>query len=278
MPGASKNKNTWIHQPTLIISMAAFIISLVTTVASAYRTYRQDVEARKTELRALISQFNAAQLQSIELEYKYKNDPYLPNISSTLNVQNMVTIKQAYLLVKELGRDASSIDFGIIAYALSSVGDMGLAEEMNLKAMETAANATEYLGPVRQLGVLKMQTGKTAEAEVYWKKALNVFDTYPKGAINEQYVHYTHAWTLLSWAESSGDCKAVFDHVAAANKEIEALGASVPGDILQMRARSSARCAASTTTGVFPSPELSNSADKNPWQLPPTQKQAQPSR
>jgi len=39
----------------------------------------------------MISQFNSGQIQSIELMAKHQNDPYLTTISSTLNVQNIVT-------------------------------------------------------------------------------------------------------------------------------------------------------------------------------------------
>ena len=212
----------WFRKPTVVISIAAFVISVVTTVASAYRTYRQDVEARKTELRALISQFNSGQLQAVELVAKHQDDAYLKHIMVTLNAQNLITARQAYALAKLMGRDASSLDLTIVAHALQTTGDAALSEEMNLMAIERATTAIEYLGPTRQLAQLKMQARETAVAEIYWEKALNVFDVYP--APNQQYVHHQHAQTHLYWAYTSLDCKTLLDRLAAADKELGALG------------------------------------------------------
>jgi hypothetical protein len=228
-------KKRWYREPSLVISMTALFITLVTTTTSAYRTYRQDVEARKAELRALVLQLNAQQLQTIELLAKHEKDSTLANISSTLVVQNMLTAKQAYTVVKALGRDATSVDYGYVSYVLSTVREMGLAEELGLIALERATNAVEYLGATRQLATLKMTLRQTAEAEIYFKKALTVFDLYPKDVINDINVHNMHAWTYLNWAASSVDCKMLLDHFAEANKEIDMLGTSAPLDTINYR-------------------------------------------
>ncbi|HEX9471173.1 MAG TPA: hypothetical protein VF957_16695 [Bradyrhizobium sp.] len=230
-----KPKTPWFKEPSLIISIAAFFISVVTTTTSEYRTYRQGVEAQKAQLRTLVLQLNSGSLQAVELAAKYKGDPSLVTISSVLNVQNTLAAKQAYQLVKAIGKDATSMDFGIVAYALGTAGELLLGQELGLVALNRATNATDYLGATRALGTFKMTTRQTAEAEVYFKKALNVFDIYPNDVINEQNVQTTHAWTQLDWASSSPDCTTAMPHIAEANKYLDSLGKAAQPGMLQWR-------------------------------------------
>src|SRR5262249_33304789 len=243
----TSEKVPWYKQPALVISGSALFFTLVTTITSGYRTYRQDVEARKAELRAIIQQLNAGAMQAVELWSKHQNDPLLPTFTSNLNVQNAIAAKQAYALVKDMGSAASPTDLNIVGYALTNIGDLARAEEMELMALERSTNSSDYLGATRQLGVIKMSTNQLAEAEVYWKRALAVFDKYPKETWNETNVHYTHAWTYLSWVGSSPQCQMALKQLAEADKEMGML-ANVPQDLIQFRA--SIQC--STTASPVP--------------------------
>ena len=228
-------KKPWYKEPSVIISAAAFIISIVTTVVSGYRTYRQDIEAQKNQLRTVLLQLNSGTLQAAELMTKYQKDPSITTISSALNVQNIITAKQAYVLVKTLGSDSSSLDYSLVSYALFNTREVILAEELAQRALEKASNATEYMGATRQMASIKASRGQTTEADIYFQKALKVFDRYPQEAINEQNVAYTHTWTQLTWASVSPNCNAAMIHVVEANKHLEALGPSGALDLTLWR-------------------------------------------
>ena len=166
---------------------------------------------------------------------KYKNDPFLPTIEAELFSNNIVTAKQAYSLAKELGRNASSVDFGLVSSSLGAIGESALADEMALKSLASATNATEYVGAARQIGRLRLAHRQVAEADVYYKKALQVFDIYPKDAINEVYVASTHAATQLYWAGDSIDCSMALGHVTEANKYLETSGLNLPAYLTSWR-------------------------------------------
>ena len=203
---AGQFQTPWFRNPSFIISLAAFLISIVTTVASAYRTYREDVEAQRAQLRTVFSQLNSVELRAAEYSAKFNNHPALAGIRSTLNTQSMFLAKQAYTLVKEIGDDASAIDLAFAGYAVANVGEMALGEELEMKALEKAKNATEYIGAARALGAMKLATQRIPEAEKYRQMALHGFDLFPKDAINEHRVNEAHAWTQLYWATNSTDC------------------------------------------------------------------------
>lgn len=188
-------KTRGLKDPATIIALAAFLISIVTTLTSAYWTYMQDLNSKKAQLRLLLVDLSSEALQTVELSAKYKNDPSLPTITAELYSNNIITANQAYSLAKELGRSASSVDFGLVSTALGNIGENALADELALKSLAMATNATEYVGAARQIARLRLIHGQVAEAEVYFKKALQVFDIYPYDAVNEGYVASTHAAT-----------------------------------------------------------------------------------
>lgn len=231
----NKRKTRGLKDPATLVALAAFLISIVTTVTSGYRTYIQDLDTKKAQLRLLLVDLGSQALQRVELTAKYKNDPSLPTITAELYSNNIITAKQAYLLVKELGTNASSVDFGLVSHALGNIGESALADELGAKSLEMATNATEYVGAARNIGRSRLKHRQVAEAEVYLKKALQVYDIYPKDAINEGYVAATYAATQLYWAGDSIDCSMALGHVTEANKYLETFGPNAPADLTSWR-------------------------------------------
>jgi hypothetical protein len=243
---SGQSKPPWFKNPSFIISLAAFLISIVTTVASGYRTYREDVEAQKAQLRTVLGQINAVQLQYAELSAKLGNHPAMANIVTTLRTQKLFLAKQAYTLVKEIGDGASAVDLGVVGYTVADAGEMALGEELAVKALKRAKNATEYVGTARTLGIMKLATTHVAEAEKYRQMALHVFDVFPQDAINENHVNDVHAWTELYWANGSGDCVTALTHVTNANKYIETLDLHVSPELVVLRDKLTGKCSRAT--------------------------------
>ena len=138
------------------------------------------------------------------------------------------------------------MDFGIVSYALASSSEMALAEEVGIMALNKAANAVEYTGAARQLGMINITTRRIPESEIYLQKALHVFDLFPRDTLNEDNVNFTHAFTHLDWAGywSAVDCKQTLSHLAEANKFLEKLSAGVPPPFAMARDQMSAFCSA----------------------------------
>src|SRR5690348_14105384 len=70
----ARKETVTVWNPSVIIALAAFAISLITTGFSAYRTYRQDVDSRKQQLASAIQSTANAAIQSAEMFVKYKNE------------------------------------------------------------------------------------------------------------------------------------------------------------------------------------------------------------
>jgi hypothetical protein len=226
-----KRKGPWYKDTGLMISAAAFFISIMTTVVSWYRTYQQDVNAMKTQLRSAIQQASGLAIQNAELSLKFKDDQQnFLSASSALNTQNIVLARQAYSLSKSLGASASAMELTAAANALIASSEMLLAEELLKEAVLRAKNSVEYVATLRLLSGVQFQNGQRGEAAVSFQKAIGAFVLFPTESNNQDYVNLTHAYSHLYWVNMivSTDCPQAMQSVEKASQHLSRLPAIMP--------------------------------------------------
>ena len=226
-----KRKAPWYRDTGLVISAAAFFISVMTTIVSLYRTHQQDINALKVELHNIIQQANSLILQNLELAVKYKDDNQRAlQAASTLNTQNVVLAKQAHAVVRALGNSASSLDMTTTASALMQSSELILAEELLKEAVKRAENSVEDVAAWRSLASAQFQIGKKDEAKLSIENAFDVFKRYPIEANNKDYVNLTHAYTKAFWANViiASDCQLAKQSVDEANVFLSSLPLTLP--------------------------------------------------
>ncbi|MFO1102681.1 MAG: hypothetical protein U1E20_07250 [Methylocystis sp.] len=131
-----KKSKSFVKDPTQLIAVAAFIISLGTTIMSAYRTYQQDKSQIKSDLRTTIMQLNANYLTGTEMSIKYKDNEHLSSLASYVNSYNTLNARQAYSILRELGSSASAFDHIYVSFALKNSGNFASAEQLAKRAVD----------------------------------------------------------------------------------------------------------------------------------------------
>jgi len=71
-----KNKDPWYRDTGILISAAAFFVSIVTSGLSAYRTYRQDINSRKEALQSVIQQYHTIMIDNISKQHEIAKERY----------------------------------------------------------------------------------------------------------------------------------------------------------------------------------------------------------
>ena len=222
----------WYRDPPVLISASAILISLVTTVLSLHRTYQQDVNALKIQLRGAIQQTSNLAVQHMEFYDKYKDDnAKFMSLSSLINTQNEALARESYALVKSLGTNATSLDLTSAAQALSNSGAYALAGELLEDAVRRAENSVAFTTTLRTLGALQFQSGQPHEGSSSFQRALTVFDRLPVEAKNRDFVNITQAFTYLGWSAFliRTDCKLARETLG----EASALLTDFPPDFTQ---------------------------------------------
>src|SRR5262249_6425460 len=208
-----QRKGLWYRDTALLISEAAFFISLVTSGISAYRTYRQDINSREDALHSTIQQYYAASHNSSFITRNFSGSP-----EQITQIAIQTLAKRSLSIVDELGRNASAVDLVDAGMILANVNEFNSAEHLFTRAIDAAVNPGEYLGAVRALAQLQYYLGKRDDATVNIKKALDVFLKFPKEANSADYVNHTHAETYLYWAGflEASDCKLLNENISQA--------------------------------------------------------------
>jgi hypothetical protein len=224
-----KRKDPWYKDTAVMISAAAFFISIVTSTISAYRTHQQDVNSLKDSLHNIIRLYHAVNMHTAELRFTALNDlpdpfdargdPDNPRakwsrefdrtLSNATATENALLTKQAYSLAHELGKDASSVDLGEVGSILYETTQLRLSESILNDASNRAENLVERVGALRGLGQTQFLLGKRDESNATMNQALNVFADYPEEAKDPNYLHFTQVFTYLFWIGFVGtqDCE-----------------------------------------------------------------------
>ena len=222
-----KPKAPWYRDSNFAISLAAFLISMVTTIASWYHSYQQDINATRIRLSEILERANALQRANLDYMNKFRNDPtYLATASVILNQQNVQLATDAYSLARSLGSHATANQLTLAAYILS-ISDYSLLSENLLKeAIDRADNSVEYVAALRLQGSLQFKLGNATAANSAFDLASKVFEKYTDER-NVYYENVTQAYTQFYWAQGlqMSDCTAAKRHM----EQAAAFWSKIPG-------------------------------------------------
>jgi tetratricopeptide (TPR) repeat protein len=188
-------------QLSIIIAIAAFLLSVSTTIYSAKRDLNQDVNSDRQELSTLIQRLSAIPKESLEARQKYPRDPRtVVALSTYLNEENSVIAKRAAEIIDRLPSDRiSSAEYLAVSIALASSGAYDRSIEMIERGLPVAKDANELTGLLRDYGQILYDKGDYARGDQQFRKALDAFKTFPVNVT--WYVESTQANTQLIWAQ-----------------------------------------------------------------------------
>jgi hypothetical protein len=229
-----KRKGPWYRDTSVVISVAAFLISIVTTVFSWYRSYQQDVTAIQGQLSAVLERATALQRTNFDYYFKLKDDPLYGSVSAVLNQENVQLATQAYSLARTLGENASVTQLTNAAFFLMA-SDLSIpGKELLDKAAQRADNSVDYVAAMRLLGGLQYKLGNPEAGNEAYAKATRAFEKFPSER-NESYENLTQAYTHIYWANmlQLADCNAAAEHMRTAEK----FWNKIPGAAAQQQGR-----------------------------------------
>jgi hypothetical protein len=204
-------KKPWYRDISTLISVSAFLISVLSTTFSLIHGYLQDIDTKRNELHAAFREFNATNLQVEEAKLKYPGQA--GDILRIAFAQNALLAKKTYSLARSLGSSATGTDLVGAAIALRYMGQDGLAQIL-LEAAKTRINdVAEYINVYKLLGGVKIAGGDLQGGNADFGMATKAFSVYRTP--NTDFIVTTDFATELDWAKalSSVDCEAAALHL-----------------------------------------------------------------
>lgn len=254
-------RTPWFKNISTLLSVIALIFSLGTTFVSYLRTYNQDIQGLRVELRNILQRLAALPKENIEMMKRYESDPAaIASISGFLNQENTLLARQAAEIARKIPSEyISATEYYSIAVALQFAYNVDGAKEFYTNAIDTANDMNDRVGGLRGRANLLFVTGQPDAGRVDFQRALSAFSEF-----QTRYDIYTkestHAITEMAWAYSEaalGAKEVALLHIKNAEGHIATLIAS-PGanqlnkQVLQAKANIFAGQPLSTPSVVLP--------------------------
>jgi len=154
-----KDRGPWYKRVSLllpvVISVAAFLLALTTTILGESRLQREQEHANRVELRQLIQRLVTIPSENAEINSKYSDNPsLLSQVGGALNSEQIVLASQAADLISELDGDVTASEYYAVASALGRAGlardEQALVEQgISEIAPHAEADAQGYLDLLR---------------------------------------------------------------------------------------------------------------------------------
>lgn len=190
----------------LLISALAFLLSLTTSIISAWTNYRKDIHDQQAQLAGNIQSLQDLSIKQTEIKTTYKEPQTAISISSLIHSQENTVLHNASDLAKRLGTNATTTELVTIARGLINYGSVPESRQLLQTALKAAQNANEESLSLRNLGALEIKWANSPEmreqGQSRFRQAENLETKYPDLAAIPGTVAYLKALANLNWASA----------------------------------------------------------------------------
>jgi hypothetical protein len=192
----AKARRKWWADYPFLISLLAFILSLLTSLISAYTSYRKDIHDQMSELAGAIRTIQELNLKQVEIREKYKGTPDEQRTGGLINNQLHSTVILASDIALRIGTNAITPAIIPLSQRLYDYGEYLRAEDLARLALDAARTIEDEAGALRWLATLKVREGSDtsiSEGGQLFTRAFNIDQKY----------NLTRSPDLVAWIKAS---------------------------------------------------------------------------
>jgi hypothetical protein len=144
----AKKDAPWYKQVAVLVSVAALLLSLVTTYYSQRNAADQAMQVKRNDLRQVITQYGEQAVAASELSGKYPDNPNRRSIAAGhISTQMKILVDQEVELVDEMGDRATASELNAVASNLTTIGDSRAPRyyELGIKKADNLQTTTMLL-------------------------------------------------------------------------------------------------------------------------------------
>lgn len=219
-----KNNKRWFQNPSVLIALSAFLLSLTATTFSWLQTQAREKRDARVELRGLIQRLSEIPRESATLSQVYTDTNVIASLGGLLQQENAVLAKQARDVMAIIPDQVTSGEYILVASSLANSNLVDDAIEMYKKAEAVLLDYNDAVSLYRSEGQLLFFTGKPEEGRKYFQNAEDIFNTFPS---NSEFVQMSVGIeTQMYWGYveySIGECAKAREHTADARARYNAM-------------------------------------------------------
>lgn len=200
---AAERKRPWYHQPSILMSLIALIVSVVFSSLSVYFRHQDKIEGDKEHLVSRVRE-NVSALADLQVQQGDEvaragaNAQMVSGIMSAFNAKRQLLIEDTESLIGASGERMTSALYVSFAYQLMGDARVDDASRYFRLALSAAKTNLARANVHRGFGLAMMIPGRqvnVAEARKHWREAIATL-----AEINDDYSTFLTADNLRVWA------------------------------------------------------------------------------
>lgn len=170
-----KDKPPLFKTASGLLSVAAFVLSIGSTLYSCQRDHFQEKQQARATINALTQRLLTLPKESVEVNYKYKDDVGSRNyISSLLNTENISMINSMKDLVTRYPSIVTDNDRFVLAWSMQQSGRMPEAMVTYRELADTASDYNVAIAVHRAIGANLIRSGNIDEGRKWYERAISL--------------------------------------------------------------------------------------------------------
>ena len=229
-----KEEKPWYRQMSGTVSVAAFVLSILSGLYSCQRDIDQERQQARASLNTLSQRLLALPKENFELMQKYKGDgSALSTLSPLLNSENITLVNSMKELVAHFPDLVTDNDKFVLASALVNSARVPEAIAIYGDLAQTASDPNVAVAALRNLGLYFLASGRPDIGRQSFESAIALFEGKFRSE-DPMMKASSNRYTYLTWAKSElwlRNC----DEAQGALGKAAALAAGMPmqpGDLM----------------------------------------------
>lgn len=213
----------WWQNPSILIALSAFLLSLTATTFSLIQTRQREQRDARVELRGLIQRLSQIPRESATLSQVYTDPLVIANLGGQLQQENAVLAKQAREVMSVIPDQVTSGEYILVANALATSNLIDDAITMYRKAENVILDYNDGVALYRSEAQLLYYTGQPDQGRAYYQRAAEIFERFPTSS--EFVSGPTGIETQIYWSYAEygvGECANSRMHAADARERYNA--------------------------------------------------------
>ncbi|MBK8212066.1 MAG: hypothetical protein IPK78_21160 [Rhodospirillales bacterium] len=196
------DEKPWYRTISGAISVAAFVLSIISGVYSCQRDIDQERQQARASLNTLSQRLLTLPRENFELAQKYKGDGNAQStLSSLLNAENITMVNTMKELVARFPDIVTDNDKFVLASSLVNSTRIPEAVSIYNDLAQTASDPNVAVAADRNLGFYFLANGQPDIGRKYFENAVGIFEGKFKS--EDQYMKASsNIYTYLMWAKS----------------------------------------------------------------------------
>jgi hypothetical protein len=205
----------------LMISAAAFFLSLSTSFISAWTAHRKDIHDQQSELAGAIQRIQDLMFKEVETSARYRGSAIEVAALDLIRGELLSTTQKARQLAIRLDVNTTHAELTTLAAGAIGMGENPTAKTLLQIAYRNARSAAETMQTLGNLGIVEFRLARSAEARTRAEKRFAEALAVDKTEMPDN-GRQMATWVELTWADvvAPFDCTAAKTHFLSGVRQL----------------------------------------------------------